>query len=335
MSLKEQIDDCVKNNNLVVFSSLLAKHKLEELLPILCDNLFHIALFNAYVIANRVLEIPEVIEFLRANNLQRNTFIHTAMRSVDAAFMSRLLEIDFICVDIINNQHEYVLAVTENRNFAPEIFDILKNMINLEENLTANNCQAWYCAHVHYCYAAMNKMLELSPTIYEQVDAQDPKHHSGQDYINCRFMEYYFTKLNQRMADAVAFDVNHKEAKLCYLILKTLVRTYPERDRIQNQVHLIARISSHVNENSLLFKARESIKHLYEQYAGKENIHLERIKKLLAIPSVRRRLADNDNLILKLAQGQCGVGSKVLVDALSIEVDNAHKSSKSLTLQLV
>lgn len=308
MSIKDQIYECVMNDKIASFERLLAKNDINLLLPIILEHLYSIAMFSSLSILNKVLELNEVQEHLENNLNTREHLFFAVITHSTMPVINRILELPIFVKMLTNDPCYVLLAAAKNRSAGPDMFEKMKLLVTIDDYITANNNQIWLTAHIEHNYAVVNKLLELFPAVFEYVDSVDPRHSSGQDYINTRFMEYYFTALNTRIDQwpasitgsniRVSFDVGANEAKLCYLMLKTLIRTYADREKISNKVKLIDKRKNKKTVESYGYGVFFiNSRHM----PSRENIHLSRIKQLLAIPSVRRKAADNENQLLKMA----------------------------------
>lgn len=288
MSLESDLHACIHSDNVFKFNSILAENEISTIMPIILDKLYSIALFGSIYVFNRVFTIPAVAQHLNENASARKHFLSTVLGHSSVDLVKRVFEIQLFRDEIISDPYAMTLSVATNRNCAPQALAMIQELTTIDEYIANNDNQIWLTAYVNYNYLAMNCLLEF-PEVYAKVDAMDPKHSQGPDYINTRFMEYYFAKLSKS-------NLTEKETRLAYLILLTLIKTYPDRGEIRNNVKRIAESEEDSPRfNTFFYRTTKATRDWREKYLpDTKNIHSQRIRALLAIPAVRRMAQDNN-----------------------------------------
>lgn len=286
MSLESELHQCILADNVVEFNRILENTNTNILMPLLLEKLYTIALHGSIDIFVRVLGIPDVYSHLSKNVAARKSFLNTALGHSDLALVEQMLRLSHFISDVKEDPYSMVLAIATNRKCAPQALALIQGIVSVDELITHNNNQIWLTSYVNYNYLAMNRFLEF-PQVFAIVIGMDPKQSQAQDYINTRFMEYYFSKIPTS-------DLNYTEAKLAFLILQALIKSYPDRAKIRYSVKLIAeREEDARRSNTFFYKATKSVRHLRERYLPDAvDIHAQRITQLLAKPAVNK-LAQN------------------------------------------
>lgn len=286
MPLREQLLTCMRTNNVEVFNQILDDNDTAALSPLMQDGLYQVALFSSAKILNRLLEIPAFIEHLSTIHASRGSFLSTAMSNSNMAVLEIIFKTKLFYDDIVQDPYAAVLALASNRKSAPMALKKLQDYINVDQYITQNNNQIWLTAFVNGNYPAMNIFLEF-PAVFESIDL-NRTFREQREYIDTYFMEYYFKKLPNK-------DLTTQETELAYLVLQNLIRTYPQRDQIRQEVKMHAeREEDNRHSNTFFYRSSKNLNHLRETYLSKpENVHAQRIEKLMCIPAVLLKAEKN------------------------------------------
>lgn len=290
MSLESKLHECIYNDDVSELNRILGENDIDTMKPIIFDKLFAIAQFGSINIFNRVIKIPAVELRFSENAEARKSFLSTVLGHSSLPLVNRVFEIPLFTNEIINDPYAALLSVATNNNCAPQALAKIHELTSVDEFIASNPEQSgsiWLKAYVNYNHSASNCFLEF-PTVFTMVSAMDPKHSEAPNYINTNFMEYYFAKSPQQ-------NLTEKETKLAYLILQTLIKTYPDRVAIRNRVKSRAEFEERSSRsNNLFYKASIAARHLREKYLpDTQDIHEQRIERILAIPAVSRMARDN------------------------------------------
>lgn len=307
MSLKDDFDDVIRADDLTKFNALLNDNPATETLPIVIDNISHsMILHGAITILQKTIKIPTVLEKIKTDSAFRKSMLHNAVRHDNSvAFLNLLLEQPEFVNDVMEDPVDVLKDATGSIFFA-DILQRVQELTPVTHFIDAFCESFWYIAmySVGGKREACKRLLEF-PSVFDYVDCEIyPGNPGSREFLNTEFMEYYFKRLQQRItefnnADSTnrkCFDVSgSQEGQLGYFILRNLISTYAKREEIRQQVqqnNFTTRRTKLTQFWSLPFAS-----------ATPANVHLERINLLLTLPSVRRKAANNNNELLRMASG--------------------------------
>jgi len=294
MDLDSRLGGCIHDDDIQELNRILSENEISILMPKILDKLDSIALFGSIDVFNRLFKIPEIAQYFNENSDARKNFLRTVLRCSSLPLVNRIFEIRLFCDEIIKDLSFMVLSVAENCKCAPQALANIQNLTNINKCITDNANEIWAVAFVCNSdrhHLAMNLFLEF-PEVYIKVDAMDPeRNQEHKDYINTHFMKYYFDKLSHR---DLTKSLTDKEIELAYLILLTLIKTYPEKDKIQRDVKITAEVEEDFSRsNTFFYKTIKVARSWREKFLpNTENIHLHRILTLLKIPEVDQMRRD-------------------------------------------
>ncbi len=337
MPLEDEFHQCAVNDDVTKFDGLLRNNEAAVTLPIVTDKLHTMALHGALKVLERALKIPTIVEIIINDPALRKILLeHAAGHNNGLAILNLLLEYPEFVGDVERNPFEILFAATSNKSFAL-VLQRVQAITAIADCIEASDNLLWLNAYVAECnHDAINRLLEF-PDVFEYVDSVlDPKRSEGPGNLNMRFMEYYFTGLQQRIVafgsrprfSNTVFDVSgSEEARLGYLILRNLIRTYADREEIREGVRFIKDHEAQHHKSVTYYWAKS----LHKAFATPENIHLQRIKLLLTLPSVRRRVNDNDNELLRMA---IKMGKRQEIIALLSAVNTVESNTEGPSIDL-
>lgn len=286
---KDELYSCIRSDNIESFNRILTKSDADTLMPQILEQLYHVALFGAVSVLDKLLTIPAIEDHFKTNSAARRVFLLTAMLNSGMPLITKIIETPFFNVDIIKEPYPYICELAKNYKCAPQAISKIQNITDdVDQIITLHNNQIWINAFVARNDLAMNCLLEF-PNVFESVDL-DSNHSEWHEYLNTYFMEYYFAKFTET-------NLSEKEARLGYLVLRNLIRTYQDRDAIrQDVVKNIERDAAHHYPNTFVYRTTKTVSDFIGNYiSSKENVHAHRIEKLISIPAISL-LAEFNNL---------------------------------------
>lgn len=360
MALTDDVHKAILEDDLEKFNSLLYKNNETDMLDIIIEKINHTILVQGAVkILQKCLRIPAVFQRIQQDAELRKTMLICAVGSDNGsslAVLNLLLEYPNFVDHIKRDSLEIIKGATQNKLFA-NILQLVQEILEYPEakateteepkingvtQIIDANCDSFWESVYYGSVAARNRLLEF-PSIFDLVDCDlIPGNPNLREFLNTEFMEYYFSRLQQRMAefnntygdDRKYFDVSGpQEARLGYLILRNLISTYPIRDEIRKDVQREQQEKSAADHKSTYSWAYS----LYRSFRTKTppvNVHLQRIKLLLTLPSVQRRATHNNNELLRMAVGMTNSFDDDLITALlGMEEVKSHYRTFPINIQ--
>lgn len=307
LTLSQQNHDKIHN---AILADNLSEYKLildgignaQEQIEIVKDSLYGIVLHGAISILGHALTNHYIIDYLANDDDVLDSLLDRAIKSKKVAVLNMLLEMPIFRDAILKYPKSYISAAATST--VPVLEQVIQS-IQIEDNLDAFDNIAFISALVDCNRSIKNYLLQF-PNVFEFVDSE---YEYGADYI-AKFLEDYFPKLESRIKlfkasnKEAIFDVDSKEAKLGFLILRNLIKTYHKRDELKMKAAFSRRFMRDWNANSDLQKFKNRTKDLiFSCIPDNTNVHLKRIKLLLAIPSINTIAHSYDNQLLRLAIG--------------------------------
>jgi hypothetical protein len=313
MTIIDQLRRCITQDNIIDFNRLIVQVDGDaQRDSMIIQLLSPIAVHRAINILNRILEYPLILRHIANDPQNIDCMLMPATTHGSILIVNRLLEIPIFLDYVIAHPYEIIMAATgQFSHNSPAVLNRFIELTEIGDCIAAWDNQAFICARAYGNLATSNRLLEF-PDVFDFVDSCYDKQHTTGDCISS-FMEYYFTKLNKRMTefskanDNLAFNVDAREAKLCFLILRNLIKTYFQREALRQRAIITVERAAIRKPQTMLTKARFSVNHLRELIRPRiENVHLKRITQLLALPAMQTLAHNNNNQLLRLAIGLGG-----------------------------
>jgi hypothetical protein len=337
MSLEDDFHKCVLADDVTTFESLFNKYETAELLSHIKSKLYSITMHSALKILEKSLKIPTVLAAIKLDRSLRESLLYNAARHDNSvSVLNLLLEHQEFVDDVIQDPLAVIKSATANTFFA----DILQRVqeITSVTDLIDEHCESLWLQAMYDTYGksqACKRLLEF-PSVFDFVDSEIyPGNPGSRRFLNTQFMEYYFKRLQARIAEfnntnsngSMRFDVSGaQESRLCYLILRNLISTYQKREEIRKEIQSMQQDESSKSVKFSYYWAHS----LSRQFKAPEiNIHLHRIQLLLSMPSVRRKAADNNNELLRMVVGR---GELIELEKLLLGVELVQARRKEFPI---